>query len=430
MLEVVEIIKQLENENSTNRKIEILKENKNNELLKMILEYTYNPFKKYKVTEKTIVAVTKYFPSKWNDIFEVLDELSTSNINDKLRRELGYFLSSIKNEEEYKLYLKMLLKDLKCNISSKTINKVWKGLIPEFNVMLAENYFKQKEDYLEGKEFILTTKLDGIRAVIIKEGNDIKIYSRQGQLIEGLTDIESEVSKIKEDLVLDGELLLKNDNNLPSDELYRETMKVVRKDGLKRNVEFYAFDIISKVEEFKSGIHKVKCSSRKVILNELCQKYNFKNIKNVEILYQGKDEFNIIELLNVAKANNQEGIILNLSDAPYECKRSKGILKVKVFSDGDMRCVDVIEGTGKNKGKLGSITIEFEHDEKIHRCDCGSGFKDSERELYWKHPELILNKIVTIGYFEISENKQGGVGLRFPTWKGIIRNDKDEISMN
>lgn len=50
--------------------------------------------------------------------------------------------------------------------------------------------------------------------------------------------------------------------------------------------------------------------------------------------------------------------------------------------------------------------------------------------LYFDKPELIMNKIVTIGYFEVSTNQQGGVGLRFPTWKGIIRNDKNEISMN
>ena len=43
---------------------------------------------------------------------------------------------------------------------------------------------------------------------------------------------------------------------------------------------------------------------------------------------------------------------------------------------------------------------------------------------------LVLNKIVTIGYFEVSQNsKTKEYSLRFPTWKGIIRNDKTEISM-
>jgi hypothetical protein len=43
---------------------------------------------------------------------------------------------------------------------------------------------------------------------------------------------------------------------------------------------------------------------------------------------------------------------------------------------------------------------------------------------------MLIGKIVTLGYFEISKNADGGFGLRFPTWKGIIRHDKSEISMN
>ena len=138
----------------------------------------------------------------------------------------------------------------------------------------------------------------------------------------------------------------------------------------------------------------------------------------------------ITKLLDEAISNNQEGIMINIADSGYSCKRTKDILKVKAFLDGDMRCVDIIEGTGKNLNKLGAITVEFEYEGNLYRCDCGSGFSQEERELYFDNPELILNKIVTIGYFEISNNKQGKISLRFPTWKGIIRDDKTEISMN
>ena len=61
---------------------------------------------------------------------------------------------------------------------------------------------------------------------------------------------------------------------------------------------------------------------------------------------------------------------------------------------------------GKNINKLGAITIQFEVDGKLYTCDCGSGFCDYERLLYWNNKELLLNKIVTIGYFEISQNSK------------------------
>ena len=58
----------------------------------------------------------------------------------------------------------------------------------------------------------------------------------------------------------------------------------------------------------------------------------------------------------------------------------------------------------------------------------GSGFSKEDREYYWNHKNEILNKIIEISYFEISNNQNGTYGLRFPVFKHI-RLDKDEISM-
>ena len=46
-----------------------------------------------------------------------------------------------------------------------------------------------------------------------------------------------------------------------------------------------------------------------------------------------------------------------------------------------------------------------------------------------KMQDELIGKIITISYFEISTNKQGEYGFRFPTWKGkeYIRADKEGI---
>ena len=74
MKEVINIINQLRNENSTNGKLKILKDNKDNELLKKVLEYTYNPFKKYGVTEKVLIPTNEEFNNI--ELFQLLDLLS------------------------------------------------------------------------------------------------------------------------------------------------------------------------------------------------------------------------------------------------------------------------------------------------------------------------------------------------------------------
>ena len=217
MKEIIEIINQLRNENSTNGKLKIFKDNKDNELLKKVLEYTYNPFKKYGISEKSIN------PNNINDItidiFQLLDILSESNINDSLRATTNSFLGNYSNEEQ-ELYICMILKDLKIGLNAKSINKIWKDLIPQFNVMLAESYFKQKENYINGREFCLTTKLDGNRLVIIKRNGNIEFYTRQGKLMEGLIEIEKDAELLEDNMVYDGEIIADYIYNLPSDELF------------------------------------------------------------------------------------------------------------------------------------------------------------------------------------------------------------------
>lgn len=427
MKEVITIINNLREISGTNDKIQILKDNKDNDLLQKVLEYTYNPFKKYGISENLLEDNVPY-TNFTIDIFGLLDILSESNINNSLRATTNSFISSIENYEERELYKCMLFKDLKIGINSKTINKVWKGLIPQFNVMLADKYF-EKQQKVKNKEFIITQKLDGARFILIKDNNgNVKYYTRQGQEVTGLIEFENDIKLIPNNTVIDGEVLL-NKEGLHSKDLYRETMKEFRKKDEKHGLILHAFDILT-FDDFINGISKTPCKIRKEQLHNLISFNSFTNIIEVPIRYIGKNEEIIVKLLDEAINRDEEGVMVNLADAPYECKRTNNILKVKKFQDADLRVLNIIEGTGKNVGKLGSITIQFEKDGQLYHCDCGSGFSDEERVLYYNNNNLLLNKIVTIGYFEISQNsKTKEYSLRFPTWKGIIRNDKAEISM-
>ena len=123
--------------------------------------------------------------------------------------------------------------------------------------------------------------------------------------------------------------------------------------------------------------------------------------------------------------------MININDAPYEFKRTTNLLKVKVMQDADLLVTGVYEGKSKStKGKLGGITVKFEYGGEYYECNCGSGFTKTDRIVYWQHPELLIGKIVTIQYFEITKNDEGGYGLRFPVFTGRIRADKTEISMH
>lgn len=421
--------------NSRLDKEDILKQYSDYEEVRYVLNFIYNPYittgisaKKIKKAEK-MSGETDAQMSSYKDLLLYFSIHNTGSDADLLVLSgwLKYF------PEKAGLIKEIVAKSLKLGVQPKTINKIFgDNFIPSFDVMLAEKYFDDPEKYLpKGKKFILSTKLDGMRCVCIKEhGHEPQFFSRQGQLIEGLNDLLSEVKKyIYDDVVLDGELLLDNKNNLPSKDLYRATVKVVNCDAQdKKNIIFNVFDKLM-VDEFRAGECHTCASRRKELLHNMLKDCGAKYIKEVENLYEGDDQTQITKWLNKITSDGGEGVMINIADAPYECKRTRNLLKVKKMQTMDLKCIGVEEGTGANAGKLGAIIVEFPApDGNTYNVSVGSGFLLEEREKYWAWPNLIVDKIVEVQYFEVSQNQQGGYSLRFPVFKWV-REDKDEVSV-
>ena len=47
----------------------------------------------------------------------------------------------------------------------------------------------------------------------------------------------------------------------------------------------------------------------------------------------------------------------------------------------------------------------------------GSGFSIEQRQDFYNNPDAILGKVITVQYFEETKNQEGGISLRFPTFK-------------
>ena len=120
--------------------------------------------------------------------------------------------------------------------------------------------------------------------------------------------------------------------------------------------------------------------------------------------------------------------MVNLCDAKYEFKRTNALLKCKKFQSLDLEVIDLEEGSGRLAGTLGAILVRYKGGNIVK---VGSGFSDEERKLYWLQPDLILNKIVEIKYFEESSSGDGAAktySLRFPTWVSNIRDPMDKAN--
>lgn len=416
--EVVEIIKELESVSSTKAKEYILRKNSDNTALQKVLFYAYNDMQ-YGVQKKTIekMSFENDVNYRWNNIWAMFEDLSKSNINNvlvlKISNTVGYYM----DKDVQDLLLRILLKDLRCNINVKSINKAIPNLIPQHQIMLASKF----EGKLKGK-VSMSLKMDGIRNSILIENGNIKHISRQGKVVLGLEELNDSLRKQNLDgYMLDGELIRKNIDNIPSDDNFRLTTKIVNsKSTNKKGLEFVVFDIVP-IEDYYRGESELSYEERLKLLEDLVEENEF--IRLVPKFGITDDIEYIYKVLDEVVSNGEEGLILNTLNGKYGFgKRSKDILKVKKMDTCDLKCLKIEEGQGKYQGKLGKIICNY----KGYELGVGSGFTDEEREYYYKNPNEIVGRIVEVQYFEESKNEKGELSLRFPIFKYV--RDKDEES--
>lgn len=423
LLDVYKIIKDIRDCSSTKAKQHILTKNANNELLRKILIYTYND-NQYGIQKKTLEKMTFVDNdelNKWGcNLFKMLDELASSNINKELTNEVEKFISYFTDERVRELIICILLKDLRFGMNVKSINKCISNLIPQHQIMLASKF----EGSLKG-DISMSLKLDGIRCSILID-KDIKYLSRQGVRIEGLNEITKALEEFNlEGYFIDGELIRKNINNLSSDDNFRLTTRIVNsKLNDKTGLEFVVFDIVP-IEDYYKGKSKIQYKERLELMEELIGEGNefIRLVPKFGVTNKVEDVYN---KLDEVVANNQEGLMLNTLDGVYGFgKRPKDILKVKKMDTCDIMCLRVEEGEGKYEGKLGKIICDY----KGYELGVGSGFTDEEREYFWNNPQKIVGKIIEVQYFEESKNNKGELSLRFPIYKWV-REDKNKESYN
>jgi len=283
-------------------------------------------------------------------------------------------------------------------------------------VALAKSYkdYANQVNFNSG-EWLVMRKIDGIRSIARNErgtpsfktrtGKDLATMSVMGQRLAGLPDF-----------VIDGELCSIDSNG---NEDFKSIAKMaLKKSGDIQNPTIKAFDFLSP-SEFDNGISDKKYSERMNALNEFLCLNKIEGIVPLEWeRVTSKEVFD--KWLAKARAEGWEGLMLR-KDVPYKNGRIAELLKVKDFQDAEY----VVEGIEAGKlpysdGGEGCEclkTIWIKH--KGCRVDVGSGFTNDERIEFYENPSLIVGKVVTIAFFEESSNENGGVSLRFPTFKGI-----------
>ena len=415
---IQEFVTRLKSTNSTNDKIDIIKEYNDDYIIKQVLKYTYSPFKQFHLTSATVKKNKKLEPREgYNDLFYLLDALTKRTItgHEAIQSVKGYI--QYMEEWQQDLVFCILDKNLKTRTGADLINKAIPGCVPTFKVALANSYDKQKGKVnFDTQTWFASHKLDGVRCLaMVDENGQCNFYSRQGKTFDTLDTLRKEIESLElTNVVFDGEVCIVNDNGI---EDFQGIMKEIkRKDHTIKNPKYKIFDYLT-LEEFDT-----QTSTRNLSLRlSTCVK---PKLNCVEMLEQWKVESDehFQELAELATKNNWEGLILR-KDCEYKGKRSNDLLKVKKFFDEEyvVKSIEtsthriIVDGLEVEEEMLSNVVIEHKG------CDVGvgSGFDQSERRTYFKNPELIIGKTITVQYFEETLNQDGCHSLRFPVVKHV-----------
>ena len=361
----------------------------------------------------------------WTVFKDLADKLAQRQLTGHAARDAIELVMQTATQEQWNdYYRRILIKDLRCGVSEKTVNSVAKKnkfdqyKIPVFSCMLAHDSANHEKKMIGDK--MLDYKLDGVRVLAIYNADNktVTMYSRNGKQFLNFGHIEKEIidelsSKFKESMVLDGEMVSSS---------FQALMKQVhRKDNVEATDAKYAvFDLLP-LTEFQAGQSKKLLLERHNDLFDLTM--DLPEDSNIFMVDKQPVDLDTDMGQRLFKQFNKEainkgfeGIMIKDVDAPYECKRSHFMLKAKPFIEVSLEIKDTEEGTGRNAGKLGALICEGKDDNKFIRVNVGSGLTDDNRDTFWADRDSLVGQIVEIRADAITQNQdtENEWSLRFP----------------
>jgi DNA ligase-1 len=363
----------------------------------------------------------------WVKFWGVCEALRTRSVTGGNARErIESIMTEFDSEQWNGLARRVLIKDLRCGVSEKTINKVCKNsewAIPVFECQLAQD----SEDHankMQGRKR-LEVKLDGVRvlAVCYASVGTVNLFSRNGKTFENFSHIEDQLrphlKRMSQrmfgsvmDFVLDGEIMGES-----FQALMRQAQR--KKDANAVDSQYYIFDAMPK-QDFYRGFwnaqqHKRISALTEIdhVLKEYCPAVHVMPGMDVD-LDTADGQSKMRQFADAAVAQGYEGIMIKDLDAPYECRRSSFWMKWKPTITVDLEIVGFEQGTGRNADRLGAIICEGDDNGRRISVNVGSGLSDSDRDDFWSRRDLLLGRIVEVQADAVTQNQDGSYSLRFP----------------
>ena len=429
-MSILQKLNQLSETASTNDKLEFLKQNVDSVDLRNVFRLAYTTQIRFWVKKRPEIPAKSGFSFNMDislsfALSELENEIASRNVTGNAAIELIGNLAANLSPDDQEVFMRVVERDLKCGTGMTLANKVWKGLILDYPVLLCNKFndkTEKKIDWTEGQ--IIQCKMDSSRINFeFDQGKVVSVSTRNGSSIDITPFLDIELADI-DHCILDGELMYSLDgvdlDRKTSSGIINKAIKGTISEEESKGLNLVCWDYIP-YEDFVLGECLLTYDIRFKILNSVVEASQTNKIKVVEskVIYSKEEA---LQQYNENLEKGLEGCILKNPNAIWSSKRSNDYLKLKNESTADLVVIGYNMGAFGTQfaGMLGSLICETS--DGLLRVNVGSGFKHLKGER--DDPNFYIGKIVEVKYNEIISSKNSKTKSLFLPIYSCIREDK------
>lgn len=429
-IRILKLIRKVDATTGSKEKESILKnlpglEDSDIPVLKSIISYTYDRVKYSFGTTKTI-PIDEHGVLGWSHATTILNNLCDGYYSSKNVDEFLEDCSMLSLEAKELMDL-AIGRSLRCGVGPKTFSKIFgKDVISVTPYMRCTSF---SEKALKKIKFpcISQLKSDGRFVNIIIRKHSVTLTSRNGEDCSHLidSDLAKRLMEHAPNHVIHGEILVSDGKggilNRSEGNGYLNSDEVDTSLVMFECWDIVGFDVFFDGAKSYQYVHRYRQLSDIIDSVSTVDDNGKRDIALIRSVRSESPE-DVKKFFMDVVSDGFEGLVVKNMKGLWKNGTSGDQIKVKVEVEGEVLVVDITEGKGKYEGKTGAL---------VTMSSCGevqtnvAGLTDKEREDFWKNPDLIVGKVITVRYNDVTYNETTKKHSLYLPRLVEVRTDKD-----